>query len=321
VRAEFSLARLQWRGQLAVLVAFAGAAAIAFWYAIDLPGQARITAAALELSELQRRTAASRDDTPRLKELREKVMALQAAGRDPGPTNPGEPDVVELLRVLHEHATDAGLFVRAFRPKPGSDRQPAADPSIGLELEGTYHDFGTFLDRLRALTRPIFVTGFSLRAQQSPATDGNIDILCTISSSWPAAPGASNGFVPASGEVSGSAYAYEPAGRRDPFVGSIEQDAVIPIARTIQDSRPEGLRGLKVEEAVVKGIVRNREAWIALIGSPVGRTYSIRAGDRLLDGSVRAVTHGAVVFVQDADVAASRPAPREVRKPLRSEEK
>jgi Tfp pilus assembly protein PilO len=321
VRADFSLARLPWRGLLAVLAAFAGAAAIVFWYAIDLPGQARITTGALELAELQRRTASSRKDTPRLIELREKVMALQAAGRDPGPANPGQPGVVELLRVLHEHATDAGLFVRAFRPKAGSERQPAADSSIALELEGTYHDFGTFLDRLRALTRPIFVTGFSLRAQPSPPTDGNVDIVCTISSSWPAALGASTGIVPASFEVSGSAYVYEPAGRRDPFVSLIARDAVTPVARTIQGSRPEGLRGLKVEEAVVKGVVRNRGAWIALIGSPVGRTYSIRTGDRLLDGSVGAVTRGAVVFVQDADVAASRPAPREVRKPLRSEEK
>ena len=321
MRADFSLARLRWRGQLAVLAGFAGAAAIAFWYAIDLPGQARITAGALELAELQRRTAASRDDASRLMELREKVIALQAAGRDPGPTNPGEPDVVELLRVLHEHATDAGLFVRAFRPKPGSDRQPAADPSIALELEGTYHDFGTFLDRLRALTPPIFVTGFSLRARQSPPTDGNVDIVCAVSSSWPAALDTSTASVPASHEVSGSAYAYEPVGRRDPFVSSIVRDAVTPVTRTIQGSSPEGLRGLKVDEAVVKGIVRNREAWIALIGSPVGRTYSIRTGDRLLDGIVRAVTNGAVVFVQDADVAASRPAPREVRKPLRSEDK
>jgi hypothetical protein len=99
------------------------------------------------------------------------------------------------------------------------------------------------------------------------------------------------------------------------------QEPVAPVMRTTAGPRREGLGGLKVEEAVVKGIVRNRGAWIALIGSPVGRTYSIRTGDRLLDGSVGAVTRGAVVFVQDADLAAARPAPREVRKPLRSEEK
>jgi Tfp pilus assembly protein PilO len=320
VRADFSLARLPSRTQLAVIATFAATATIAFWYSVDLPRQARITAAAQELTELQRMAAQKGDATSRLSELRDQVMSLRAIGNDATPASPPSLNAVELLRTLTEHATDAGLFVRAFRPKPGSDRQPASDSSIALELEGRYHDFGTFLDRLRTLTPPIFVTGFSLRAHQAGA-DGILDIVCTVSGSWPAALSPTGDLAPASAEGSRSTYVYDHSGRRDPFVSLSVQDPVAPVIPATAGSRPDGLGGLKVEEAVVKGIVRNRGAWIALIGSSTGRTYSVRSGDRLLDGHVEAVTHGAVVFVQDADATASRPTAREVRKALRSEGK
>jgi Tfp pilus assembly protein PilO len=320
VRGDFSLARLPWRKQLAVIATFAATTAIAFWYSIDLPRQARITSAARELTELERRAAQTGEATSKLSELRDQVMSLRAIGNDASPASSPSLTPVELLRTLTGHATNAGLFVRSFRPKPGGDRLRAGDSSIALELEGAYHDFGTFLDQLRTLTPPILVTGFSLRAHQA-AADGNLDIVCTVSGAWPAALSPTEDLAPASAEGSRSTYVYDHLGRRDPFVSLSVQDPVAPVLPATAGSRPDGLGGLKVEEAVVKGTIRNRGAWIALIGSSTGRTYSVRSGDRLLDGHVGAVTHAAVVFVQDADATGSRPAGREVRKALRSEVK
>jgi Tfp pilus assembly protein PilP len=114
-------------------------------------------------------------------------------------------------------------------------------------------------------------------------------------------------------------YTYEPDGRRDPFVSLVNRGSDSGTAST--RIRPEGVGGILVDEVVVRGIVQSRGGYVAMIGSPSGRTYSIRPGDRLLDGSVRAITPQAVVLMQEVNDPLSLAKQREVRKFLRAEVK
>jgi Tfp pilus assembly protein PilP len=86
-------------------------------------------------------------------------------------------------------------------------------------------------------------------------------------------------------------------------------------------TRPEGIGGVLVDELVVRGIVKTRVGWSAMIATPAGRSYSIRPGDRLMDGTVRAITAEAVVLMQDVNDPLSLDKQREVRKYLRGEVK
>ena len=85
--------------------------------------------------------------------------------------------------------------------------------------------------------------------------------------------------------------------------------------------RAEGLAGIIVEEVGVRGIVQSRGGWVAMIAAPSGRTYSIRAGDRLMDGNVKTITPQAVVLMQEVNDPLSLQKQREVRKSLRGEVK
>jgi Tfp pilus assembly protein PilP len=85
--------------------------------------------------------------------------------------------------------------------------------------------------------------------------------------------------------------------------------------------RAEGINGILVEEVVVKGIVQTRGAWVAMIATPSGRTYSVRPGDRLMDGNVRTITAQSVVLLQEVNDPLSLEKQREVRKFLRGEVK
>ena len=58
-----------------------------------------------------------------------------------------------------------------------------------------------------------------------------------------------------------------------------------------------------------------------MIAAPSGRTYSIRPGDRLMDGSVRTITAQSVVLMQEVNDPLSLEKQREVRKYLRGEVK
>jgi len=112
-------------------------------------------------------------------------------------------------------------------------------------------------------------------------------------------------------------YTYDAAGRRDPFVSLVARGSDL---RSATATRPAGLGGLSVDDAALHGIVRSRTVYVAMIQAPDGKNYTVRAGDRLLDGTVKAVTDGAVVFTQQVSDPLSLVKQREVRKPLRPTE-
>lgn len=115
-------------------------------------------------------------------------------------------------------------------------------------------------------------------------------------------------------------FEYAAEGRRDPFINLIGRGTDAG-ARTSPQVRPDGLQGVGVDEVVVRGILHSRGDWIAMIGAPNGRTYAVRPGDSLLDGSVQAITADAVVLLQEVDDPLSLAKQREVRKYLRGEVK
>ena len=73
-----------------------------------------------------------------------------------------------------------------------------------------------------------------------------------------------------------------------------------------------------IAEASVKGIVRDRSGFIAMIQGTGTKTFIVRAGEKLMDGSVKAITADSVVFLQDVNDPLSMVKQKEVRKPVRS---
>lgn len=109
------------------------------------------------------------------------------------------------------------------------------------------------------------------------------------------------------------AYTYEPEGRRDPFVSLLARGS----DPTSAASRPPGLAGLLINEVIVKGIVRDRNGFIAMVQAPDNKTYIVRGGDKLMDGTVKSITADTVVFSQDVNDPLSLVKQREVRKAVR----
>jgi Tfp pilus assembly protein PilP len=78
-----------------------------------------------------------------------------------------------------------------------------------------------------------------------------------------------------------------------------------------------GLAGLSVDEIVMRGVVKGNSGWMALVKGVNNRSYLLKVGDELYDGSVRAITADAVLFLQNVNDPLSVARKREVRKPLR----
>ena len=110
-------------------------------------------------------------------------------------------------------------------------------------------------------------------------------------------------------------YSYKAEGRRDPFVSLVGRGN-----DPKQSTHAEGIPGLLVNEVTVKGVIRGRTGFIAMIQAPDNKTYIVRSGDRLLDGAVKAITQDGVVFWQDVNDPLSLVKQREVPKRVRATE-
>ena len=112
-------------------------------------------------------------------------------------------------------------------------------------------------------------------------------------------------------------FSYSSEGRRDPFISLVNRGAD---SKSVQMKRVEGVAGLQTAELAVRGIVQSRGAWAAMVKGPDGKVYTLRAGDHLIDGTVRMVTAQFVAVMQDVNDPLSVEKQREVRKYLRGGE-
>jgi len=110
-------------------------------------------------------------------------------------------------------------------------------------------------------------------------------------------------------------YAYNAAGRRDPFLGLVAA-AGVDLRNPVKHG--DGVGSFSVNEISVRGVVQSRSSFVAMIKGPDNKTYLIHQGDKLADGVVKTVTPQGLVVLQDISDPLSAQKQREVRKLLRS---
>jgi Tfp pilus assembly protein PilP len=88
-------------------------------------------------------------------------------------------------------------------------------------------------------------------------------------------------------------YAYNVAGRRDPFKSLLERNT------EGGGQRPEGLPGIQITEVDLLGVVGRADGtFVAIIKGAGNESFTIRVGDRLFDGEVQEIRVDEVVFRQ-----------------------
>lgn len=149
-------------------------------------------------------------------------------------------------------------------------------------------------------------------AQQTPVSAPPVEKGSARATSGTPAPGGAAAAAPATQPA--PPYSYDSQGRRDPFLSLVARGSDPGSAAT----RPAGLPGLLIAEVAVKGIVRDRSGLIAMVQGPGTKTFIVHPGEKLMDGSVKAITDDSVVFSQDVNDPLSMVKQKEVRKTVRS---
>lgn len=177
--ASLGLSKYPWYAQLAVFVLLAGGAAGAFFYFYEMPQQQALAVRTAELQAIEGRNAKGQETARQLPAFQAQVVDLEARLEALKPILPEEKDVGDLLRRIQTLATQSNLSIRGFRPQPIATKEIHAEWPIGLELEGTYHNLGAFLDRVSRFPRIINVGSLVISSKDNPTPSTSIEVSCT----------------------------------------------------------------------------------------------------------------------------------------------
>ncbi len=106
------------------------------------------------------------------------VMAAQLKGLEA--IIPRRKEQADILRQIQQLAYDARLDVTNFTQQKEVDREFYAEWPITVQVNGTYHNLGTYFDRLSQYSRLFSVDKFSIKAQTRQSD------ISTVSANWTA---------------------------------------------------------------------------------------------------------------------------------------
>ena len=105
-------------------------------------------------------------------------------------------------------------------------------------------------------------------------------------------------------------YVYASQGRRDPFVSLLR-----PVSETGR-RKGVGMESFLIQEVALKGIVKDRTGYVAMLLGTDGKSYFCKVGQRLFDGVITAIDAATVTFRQEVTDPLSSVRSRDVKKTL-----
>jgi Tfp pilus assembly protein PilP len=175
----------------------------------------------------------------------------------------------------------------------------------------------------------VFASPYAARTQSTqskpPSPSASTTTAPDASAAKPASPPVTPTPTPtpAAPAVAGPAlepqgYTYSPDGRRDPFISLLRRGS--NTLKPTLGTRPAGLSGLETSEITLKGTIASQGGFVGILQGSDNKTYIVRAGERLLDGTIRSITQDSMVITQQVTDPLSLEKQREVRKVLRQTE-
>jgi type IV pilus assembly protein PilP len=170
------------------------------------------------------------------------------------------------------------------------------------------------------VTRAVLITtllvGLSAgaaRSQTAPAATQQA-AAAPAAPAVPATPAAAP--QPKGDAVEPQGFTYDPDGRRDPFVSLLRRGADSGLKAT----RTSGLAGLGTAEVSLRGTMLSQGRYVGILQGVDSKTYIVRAGDKLSDGTIRAISADSMTILQQVNDPLSLAKEREVRKLIRQTE-
>lgn len=186
------------RAQTSIFVLLCGLTMAGAWQLLIGPERSALEAVRARLSQVEAEVAKVQGIAHKLPVVQREVRALEVALRETTAVIPDEKDPQDVLRNLHELASESALDIASFTPKAVVARAQYAEWPIQLGLEGSYHDLGRFFDRLATMSRLMSVSDLEIKTRTKANGRGTVAVTCLATTfvfkkdpvpTAPAAPG------------------------------------------------------------------------------------------------------------------------------------
>lgn len=144
-----------------------------FWYADALEQQKTKNA---RLETLKTQIQALEATAARLPEFQREVQALEARLETLKRILPPEKEMPDLMRRLQYLAAQSSLAIRRFTPAAPVQKDFYQEIPINIDVDGTYHNLGAFLDRISRMSRLVNMGNVKIRAQSKPTISNTVAV-------------------------------------------------------------------------------------------------------------------------------------------------
>jgi type IV pilus assembly protein PilO len=172
--ADNPLSKLPLAGQLGVSAVIAAVLCGGFyylWYSNALETQKKQEA---KLTELQKQIRALEATANKLPEFQREVQALEARLETLKRILPPEKEMPDLMRRIQYLAAQSSLNITKFNPAAVAQKEFYQEVPVNLDLQGTYHNLGAFLDRVSRMSRLVNVGNVKIKAQSKQTINNTI---------------------------------------------------------------------------------------------------------------------------------------------------
>jgi type IV pilus assembly protein PilO len=172
------IAKLKWYYQVLLVTGVCGGLLALFWYQYLTPINDDIQSRMKVLTDLQAVIAKSLQQQKQLAEIKREAQELQARLDVLKTVLPQEKETDQIFRSVQQQATTSALRIMRVAPRPLIDHEVYTEWPIDMQVTGTFHNVGTFLDKIRQLPRIVNITGLRMavrNAQGEQAFTSSID--------------------------------------------------------------------------------------------------------------------------------------------------
>ena len=166
------------RAQMIIFGLLCGLAMAGAWQVSIGPSSAELETRRAHLAKLESEIIRVQSIADKLPALQREVRALEVALRETTAAIPEEKDPQDVLRSLHELASESALDIASFKPNPIVAKAQYSEWPIQLGFEGSYHDLGRFFDRLASMSRLISVSDLNIKTKVKPTGRGTVTATC-----------------------------------------------------------------------------------------------------------------------------------------------
>jgi type IV pilus assembly protein PilO len=212
--ADNALTRLSLAGQLGLSIVLAILIGGIFWYTWWSPKSEEADRKSKQLAALNDEIRALEVIRNKQQEFLREVETRKAKLELLKRILPADKETPELMKKVQYLATASNLTIRKFNPgatvtrqfevqpppgqapaagakappkppaKPGQKQEPGPPQDayqewpINVEIDGTYHNFGMFLDKVSRLSRLVNVGNVKIKSQNAPKQGNTVNVQC-----------------------------------------------------------------------------------------------------------------------------------------------